>query len=106
MDINDIKQRIIQLRALLKKNRIRGDVFILYGSFATGTSRVDSDIDIAVVSRDFGGDRFSEGSSLNYFATQIDPRIEAVPVSLDEYLSRSSISPLLHEINTKGIVLL
>jgi uncharacterized protein len=106
VDISDIKQRVIRLRALLKKNRIRGDIFILYGSYASATQRPDSDIDIAVVSRDFGKDRFGEGSSLNYLASQIDPRIEAVPIGLNEYLSRSSISPLLHEIDSKGIVLL
>ncbi|HON79769.1 MAG TPA: nucleotidyltransferase domain-containing protein [Spirochaetota bacterium] len=106
MDIRDIKERIVELRNALKKNDIRGDIFILYGSYATGKNRKDSDIDIAVVSRDFGRDRFREGSTLNYIAQKIDVRFEAVPVDLKEYMSRHSISPLLAEIDKNGIVLL
>lgn len=106
MDIREIKERIIKLRALLKKNKIRADLFILFGSCAAGKARPDSDIDIAVISRDFGHDRFKEGSRLNYLASSIDHRIEAVPVGLDDYLSGKNISPILNEIITRGIPLL
>lgn len=106
MDIRDIKQRTIELRKRLKENNIHGDIFILYGSYATGKNHKDSDIDIAVVSRDFGKNRFKEGTRLNYIAQKIDVRFEAVPVSLDDYLSQHSISPLLAEIDKHGIVLL
>lgn len=106
MDIGEIRQLILKLRSLMKKNRMRGDVFILYGSYAAKRNRKDSDIDIAVVSRDFGKDRFKEGSRLNLLASKVDPRIEAVPVGLDDYMSRENISPLLHEIDKKGIVIL
>ena len=106
MDIGEIRQQILKLRALLKKNRIKSDIFILYGSYASGKNRIDSDIDIAVISRDFGFDRFKEGSRLNYLASKIDPRIEAVPIGLDDYLSTENISPLLNEVHRKGIVIL
>jgi len=106
MGISEIRQLVIELRALLKNNKIRADVFILYGSYAVKKNRVDSDIDIAVVSRDFGFDRFEEGSNLNYLASKVDHRIEAVPISLDDYLSSENISPLMHEITSKGIVIL
>lgn len=106
MDIKYIKRKAIELALLLKKEKINADLIILFGSQADGTSRDDSDIDMAVISRDFGKDRFKEGSRLNYLASTIDHRIEAVPVGLDEYLSGNSISPILHEITTKGIPLL
>ena len=106
MDIREIKERVVELRSLLKKNKIRADLFILYGSYAAGNKRPDNDIDIAVISRDFGRDRFREGSMLNYLASTIDHRFEAVPIGLDEYLSKGSISPILNEIATKGIPLM
>ena len=106
MDIRDIKERVIELHSLLKKNNVRADLFILYGSYATGKAKRGSDIDIAVISRDFGKDRFDEGSRLNYIASSIDHHIEAVPIGLDEYLSKNSVSPILNEIITTGIPLL
>jgi len=106
MDIREIKERTIELRRSLKNHKINGDLFILYGSYATGRYHKDSDIDIAVISRDFGKDRFKEGSTLNYIAQKIDVRFEAVPVSLEDYLSQHSISPLLAEIDKHGIALL
>lgn len=106
MDIRDIKERAVELHRELKKNNIHGDVLILFGSYATGKNRKDSDIDIAVVSRDFGRDRFKEGTTLNCIAQKIDVRFEAIPVGLKDYLSPHSISPLLAEIDKHGIVLL
>jgi predicted nucleotidyltransferase len=49
-----IKIKAIELRKALRSNKIHGDIFILYGSYAAGKNRPDSDIDIAVISRDFG----------------------------------------------------
>ncbi|HPJ43319.1 MAG TPA: nucleotidyltransferase domain-containing protein [Spirochaetota bacterium] len=106
MDIRDIKIKVIELRKALRSNKIHGDIFILYGSYAAGKNRPDSDIDIAVISRDFGKNRFKEGSLLNYLTYKIDPLIEAVPFSLNEYMNKESISPLLHEIEKKGVILL
>ncbi len=106
MDIREIKIDAVKLYRILKEHGIRADLFLLYGSRADGTAREDSDIDIAVVSRDFGKDRFKEGSRLNYLASKVNPRIEAMPISLKEYLSNDSISPILYEITTKGIALL
>jgi predicted nucleotidyltransferase len=106
MDIKQIKVIAIKLRELLRKDNIRTDLIILYGSYAKKTSKKNSDIDIAVVSRDFGRDRFSEGSRLNYLASFIDPRLEIVPIGLNEYLSNKSISPILNEIIKNGTPLI
>ncbi len=106
MDIRKIKENAVNLRNILKKNNIRADLFILFGSYASGEADENSDIDIAVISKDFGHDRFKEGSILNYYASSVDHRFEAIPVSLKDYLSNESVSPILHEITTKGIPLL
>lgn len=94
------------LRRELINAGIRPSVILLFGSRANGKPRPDSDIDIAVVSPDFGKDRFEEGVKLNTLAHKINPLIEAIPVSTDKYLEVDSISPIIHEIKKTGIVLL
>ncbi len=107
MDLHEIKQLIFVYRKKLVQHKIRPDVIILYGSQAKGTSRIDSDIDIAVISRNFGrkngARRLQEGIILNELAYDIDPRIEVVPVGMKAYLDPASISPLLNEIRMTGI---
>ena len=105
MDIREIKKLAIDLRAALSKKGYIADGIILFGSYAEGRARPESDIDLAVISRDFGRDRLKEGSLLNLVGSQIDYRIEAIPVSLSEYLDKGSISPVLHEVKTKGTFL-
>jgi predicted nucleotidyltransferase len=48
----------------LKAEGIQIDKIILYGSYASGKFHKDSDIDVAIVSPDFGVDRFEEGVKL------------------------------------------
>jgi len=48
----------------LKKN-IKIDQVILYGSYASGHMKLYSDIDIAIISPDFGKDKFTAGQSQN-----------------------------------------
>ena len=69
----------------LKQEGIAVDRVILYGSYATGKTRPDSDIDVAVVSKNFGKDRVEEGMLLFRIAGKIDPRLEPVPISQKIY---------------------
>lgn len=66
--------------------------------------RLDSDIDIAVVSKDFCKDRVAEGMSLFRIAGKIDSRLEPVPMSPKVYENDTWI-PLVYEIREKGIEL-
>ena len=75
---------------------------LLYGSVATGKKTADSDLDVAIVSNDFGKDRFNEGKMLMQLAWRIDPRLHPVPVSADSY-SNDTWIPLIHEIRTHGV---
>lgn len=88
----------------LKKRKIRVAKVILYGSRASGRAHEYSDIDVAVVSPDFGKDRYREGAKLFEIACTIDPRIEPVPISLSSYKNDTWI-PLIHEIRKNGIEL-
>lgn len=88
----------------LKDAGISVDRVILYGSYARGAARLDSDIDIAVVSKDFGKDRVEEGMTLFRIAGKIDSRLEPVPMSPKVYENDTWI-PLVYEIREKGIEL-
>ena len=85
----------------LKREGITIDRVILYGSYAKGNARFDSDIDVAVISKDFGKDRVEEGMVLFRIAGKIDSRLEPVPFSTKMYEDDTWI-PLIYEIREKG----
>ena len=86
----------------LKREGIPVDRVILYGSYAKGKTRPDSDIDVAMVSKHFGRDRVEEGMNLFRIAGKIDPRIEPIPISSESY-EKDTWIPLIYEIKQKGI---
>lgn len=97
-----VKEIIERFVHALGKEGIHVDKVVLYGSYAQGRQRKDSDIDVAIVSRDFGKDRVEEGMNLFRIAGGIDPRIEPVPVSLESY-EKDTWIPLIYEIREKGV---
>ena len=97
--IRDIIQRFINV---LGTKGFRIEKVVLYGSYASGKTHSASDLDLAVVSPDFGKDRFEEGKLLHQIAWRIDPRIEPIPISSSSYENDTWI-PLIYEIRTKGI---
>ncbi len=97
--IRDIIQRFINV---LGAKGLRIEKVVLYGSYASGKNQFASDLDLAVVSPDFGKDRFEEGKLLHQIAWRIDPRIEPIPISSSSYENDTWI-PLIYEIRTKGV---
>ncbi len=99
-----IRQTINTFIKELKKKKIKVAKVILFGSRASGRAHEYSDIDVAVVSPDFGKDRYREGAKLFEIACSIDPRIEPVPISLLSYKNDTWI-PIIYEIRKNGIEL-
>lgn len=95
-------RRLRKFSRLLAQNGVELDRMILYGSYAKGLQTGDSDIDVAVVSKNFGRDRVEEGMLLFRIAGEIDSRIEPVPVSLKS-LEQDTWVPLIYEIRKNGI---
>ena len=100
----DPKVRDIILRFIeaLNKKGVHVERALLFGSYASGNARAGSDLDVAIVSPDFGKDRFEEGKMLFQVAWRIDPRIEPVPISSKSFENDTWV-PLIYEIRQKGI---
>ncbi|MEW6027334.1 MAG: nucleotidyltransferase domain-containing protein [Planctomycetota bacterium] len=63
----------------LEKNGYKITEAFLFGSYAKGTAHRWSDIDIALVSPDFTGDRFEDSMKIVPFRRNIDTRLEPMP---------------------------
>lgn len=77
MDKSEAISKVKAYRQLLKDHFQLEKVY-LFGSHANGTSREDSDIDVAVVVSSVEGDYFSTTPLLWKLRRQIDDRIEAI----------------------------
>jgi predicted nucleotidyltransferase len=104
MDKNQAIRIIKKFAKKLRQEGISVDHVILYGSFAAGRVRRDSDIDVAIVSKDFGKDRVKEGMALYRIAGKVDARLEPVPISVEAYENDTWL-PLIYEIKAKGLEL-
>jgi predicted nucleotidyltransferase len=96
----------VRLYHKLARIKIHCDGIILYGSQANGTAHKDSDIDFAVISRNFGKSKLRENILVNTLASEIDTRISAVTYGVDDFYVTGRHLPLRHEIMTKGISLI
>ncbi len=77
---------------------------VLFGSFAKGTSRSESDIDLLVVSPRFDGKKNREDVSLLWRNTLFaDSRIVPLPVGLIEWQTDTG-RPILEIARREGVV--
>ncbi len=95
---------ILRFVDVLNSKGIRVEKAVLYGSYASGNVHTGSDLDLAIISPDFGKNRFEEGKMLLQIAWRIDPRLEPIPISSESY-KKDTWLPLIYEIREKGIEL-
>lgn len=81
-------------------NHIEVEKVYLFGSYAHGTNRVDSDIDLAIVSKSFSGDRFDDRRRIVPLRRAIDRRLEPIPFNPENF---NDNDPLVLEILNHGI---
>ncbi|MHC4120508.1 MAG: nucleotidyltransferase domain-containing protein [Planctomycetota bacterium] len=86
---------------MLEQKGISVSKVILFGSHARGDTHADSDIDVAVVSSQFGRDAAEEMMLLRKVAVKVDSRIEAVPFRPEDL--DDTLSTLAEEIRRYGI---
>jgi len=85
----------------LKRNHIPIQQVILFGSYAKGNAVEESDIDVAIISATFTGDRFEDRRKIVPLRRKIDNRIEPLPFRPDDFLEGGI---LVDEIKRTGII--
>ena len=94
-------EKINKFVELLKQQGLNISKIILFGSYAKGKASPDSDIDVVVVSNQFGRDTAEEMMLLRKIALKVDSHIEPVPLSPDDLTDK--YSSFSREINRYGI---
>lgn len=69
----------------LAKNNINIEQAILFGSYAHGTFNDWSDIDLAIVSKAFEGERFKDRSKIRRIKLKVSDDLEPIPYKPDEF---------------------
>jgi predicted nucleotidyltransferase len=82
------------------KQEIRVDLVYLFGSYAKGNPHSYSDIDLAVVSKDFEGIRFFDRKKLLKYLVKINTDIELHTFKTDDFTTED---PFVAEIIKTGI---
>jgi uncharacterized protein len=82
MDKSEAINKVLAFKVLLK-DHLAFDKVYLFGSYAKGLQRVDSDIDVAVVVNSVEGDFFSINPLLWKIRRLVDDRIEPILVERD-----------------------
>ncbi len=100
--LTDSPANLIRRYALaLKQEGISVEKIILFGSYAKGENKPWSDLDICVVSKDFGKNRLREGMNLAALSVKIDSMIQPHPYHPNDF--NNKYDPLTQEILTHGI---
>ena len=99
MDSAEVIKKLKVYKKLLS-NHIKFEEMILFGSYAKGNARDDSDVDVAVVVKKLSGDYFSIRPLLWKIRREVDDRIE--PVLIDKEHDESGF---LSEIMKTGVVI-
>jgi predicted nucleotidyltransferase len=97
-----VEKAVNHLREFLIDRNIRIHKVIVFGSYAKGGYRKYSDIDIAIVSRDFEGkDIFEKAEMLKglkwFMVKKILLPLDIVPLSLSEWKGSSMIAQFAKE---------
>jgi predicted nucleotidyltransferase len=95
-----IKSTINNYLQALNRNDIPIKEAILFGSYAIGNYQEWSDIDIALVSDIFGGNRIDDKDKIRKITLSISSEIEVIPFSPDDFNLQN---PFVKEILKTGI---
>ena len=101
-DKSDILKIVSEFLETLQRSDVQLEAAYLYGSHATGRARMDSDIDVALVSSVFSDDSVGQEKVIDALLLS-DTRIETVRFLPDEFRDEN---PLVWEIKNSGIKLL
>lgn len=98
--VEEVRRIAKRYAHVLKDDGFKVKKVFLYGSFARGTNRADSDIDLAIISSSFAVHREEKEKLLWHHVLKVDSRIEPVAYTPEEF---DPIDPLVWEIQQEGI---
>jgi len=93
--------KLVKQYGVLIKGKLPVQKFIVFGSQAKGTTHEWSDIDICIVSPQFGKDFFEEKLMLDRYTDKISSKIEPTP--MNPITLKSKYNTLSTEIRKYGI---
>lgn len=82
---DSIKQTILRYVEELERQNVRIQRAILFGSYAKGTDNKWSDIDVALVSPNFDGDRFDDRKKIARVTLDVDYHISPLPFRPEDF---------------------
>jgi len=86
----------------LERNQIHIFEAIIFGSHAKGIAKPESDIDVALISDSFSGDRFEDRRKIVPLRRKIDSRIEPIPFRPEDFNNGGTLA---EEIKKTGIII-
>ncbi len=95
-----IKSIIDNYISSLNEHHIKIDKAFLFGSYSKGTSNEWSDIDIALISEIFTGNRIKDRDKIRACTRHVSTMIEVIPFSREDF---TEANPLANEIIKTGI---
>ena len=95
-----VKDTIDRYLRALSRNNIPIKEAILFGSYARGNYQKWSDIDIALVSDIFGGNRIDDKDKIRKITLSISSELEVIPFSPNDFNLQN---PFVKEILKTGI---
>jgi uncharacterized protein len=98
-----VKKTIDRYLQALSQNNVPIKEAILFGSYAVGKNKEWSDIDIALVSDIFKGDRIKDKDKIRKITLAISSELEVIPFSPADFNSQN---PFVKEILRTGIRLI
>lgn len=106
ISLKKIKENIKEYIQLLEADGFIIEKALLYGSYAKGKPRKDSDIDICLISKKFGKNPQAEGKYLFRKLWLLkNSNIEPIGYSPKYFYDKNNQSPLVNEIRKNSIEL-
>ena len=96
----NIVKEIKDYRRILEASGLHIVDLYLYGSHATNTATEDSDIDVAIISDTFTGNRFADSMRIVWLSNKIDLRIEPTTFCPQDFIDED---PLVDQIKKYGL---
>src|SRR3989338_5058644 len=97
----NIIKTVNEFKKSLQASWVTVDFLIVFGSYAKGLARPDSDIDVGVVSKMFGKDDVLETQELFKKALRVNTFIEPYPINPKDL--QDTYNPIIQEILSTGI---